>query len=333
MKQSIEQDSTRSGSLVSRIIPGLGLPLVLLLAVALRFSRLGQFDNRYYTATVASMLQSWHNFLFASFDPGGVVSVDKPPVAFWLDSVPGALLGVSGLSVTLPHALAGIASVALVYALLRPAYGKGTGILAALALAVIPVAVAMDSRNEPDSIVALELLLAAFCVVRATRSHPLRWLLAAAFIIGIGFNTKMGVALVPVPALLLYYALATSRSWRLRLAHMGLALGLMTTVSLAWVGLVAATPPDRRPYVGSTPDNSIWTLVVEYNGFRRFTSFIGPPPSPRTPAAAPRGFTPPPGATVYPGTAPPATAFEPAWASVAGECPGAVHTAFSQPAG
>ena len=280
-------------SLVSRIIPRLGLPLVLLLAVALRFSRLGQFHNQYYTATVASMLQSWHNFLFASFDPGGVVSVDKPPVAFWLDSVPGALLGVSGFSVTLPHALAGLASVALVYALLRPAYGKGTALLAALALAVIPVAVAMDSRNEPDSIVTLELLIAAFCVVRASRSHPLRWLLAAAFIIGVGFNTKMGVALVPVPALLLYYALATPGRWRIRLAHLGLALGLMTTISLAWVGLVAATPPDRRPYVGSTPDNSIWTLVVEYNGLRRFTSFIGPRPSPGTPLPPPGGSQPP----------------------------------------
>ena len=283
MKQSREQDTLRLSSLIRRIIPGLGLPLVLLLAAALRFSRLGQFDNRYYTATVASMLQSWHNFLFASFDPGGVVSVDKPPVAFWLDSVPGALLGVSGFSVTLLHALAGIASVALVYALLRPAYGKATGLLAALALAVIPVAVAMDSRNEPDSIVTLELLLAAFCVVRATRSHPLRWLLAAAFIIGVGFNTKMGVALVPVPALFIYYALATSGSWRLRLAHLGLASGLMMVVSLAWIGLVAATPPDRRPYVGSTPDNSIWTLVVEYNGLRRFTSFIGPRPPLATP--------------------------------------------------
>lgn len=293
MKQPGEQHTISFSSPINRIIPGLGLPLVLLLAAALRFSRLGQFDNQYYTATVASMLTSWHNFLFASFDPGGVVSVDKPPVAFWLDSVPGALLGVSGFSVTLLHALAGIASVALLYALLRPAYGKTTALLAALALAVIPVAVAMDSRNEPDSIVSLELLLAAFCVVRATRSHPLRWLMAAAFIIGVGFNTKMGVALVPVPALLLYYALATSGRWRLRLAHLGLALGLMTVVSLAWVGLVAATPPDRRPYVGSTPDNSIWTLVVEYNGLRRFTSFIGPRPSPGTPLPPPGQSSPP----------------------------------------
>ncbi|MEK7848398.1 MAG: hypothetical protein AAB270_05700, partial [Chloroflexota bacterium] len=78
------------------ILPVLGLLLILLLAAWLRFSRLGQFDNQYYTATVASMLTSWHNFLYASFDPGGVVSVDKPPFAFWLDSVPVALLGVSG---------------------------------------------------------------------------------------------------------------------------------------------------------------------------------------------------------------------------------------------
>ena len=267
--------ANESGAL-RRIIPGVGLGLILLLAAWLRFSRLGQFDNEYYTATVATMLGGWHNFLFASFDPGGVVSVDKPPVAFWLDSIPASLLGVSGFSVSLVHALAGLASVALLYALIRPVWGRPTALMAALALAVIPVAVSMDSRNEPDSILSFELLLATFCVVRAVERRRFGWLLAAAIVIGIGFNTKMGAALVPVPAFMAYYALASARRWRARIWHLALAVSVMVAVSLSWVGMVAATPPDKRPYVGSTQDNSIWTLVVEYNGLNRFTSFIGP---------------------------------------------------------
>ena len=57
---------------------------VLLIAVVLRCWRLDQnnYGNEYYSAGVWSMLQSWHNFFFNSFDPAGFISVDKPPVAF-----------------------------------------------------------------------------------------------------------------------------------------------------------------------------------------------------------------------------------------------------------
>lgn len=48
---------------------------------SLRISRLGDYDNPYYTATVASTLQGVHKFFFASFDPLGVVMVDKPPTS------------------------------------------------------------------------------------------------------------------------------------------------------------------------------------------------------------------------------------------------------------
>ncbi|MBI2919197.1 MAG: glycosyltransferase family 39 protein [Chloroflexi bacterium] len=267
-----------------RGLPRLGLPAVLLLAAWLRFSRLGQSDNQYYTAAVASMLQSWHNFFFVSFDPGGVVTVDKPPFGLWLDALPAALLGVSGWSVSLVHAVAGLGSVGLLYMLVRPVYGRAAALLATLAVAVMPAAVAMDSRNEPDSVVAFLLVLTAFCVVRATGARSPSWLLlAGAVAAGIGFNTKMWVALVPMPVFLAYYLLAGPRTWRLRLAHVAAALAVLAVVSLSWVWVVAATPPERRPYIGSTRDNSIWTLVVEYNGLQRLGGFIGP----RKPAPVP----------------------------------------------
>ncbi len=224
------------------------------------------------------MLKSGHNFFFASFDPGGVVTVDKPPVGLWLDSLPAAMFGVSGWSVSLVHAMAGLGSVGLLYALVRPVYGRATALLAALAVALMPAAVAMDSRNEPDSIVVFILVLTAFCVVRAARSGRPLWLLAGAVTAGIGFNTKMWVALVPMPVFLAYYIVAGPHTWRLRLVHAGVALGVLAVVSLSWVAVVAATPPERRPYVGSTRDNSVWTLVVEYNGLQRLGGFIGPRP-------------------------------------------------------
>ena len=91
---------------------------ILLLAVFLNFYRLGQegYANLYYTAAVKSMLSSWHNFFFVSFDSAGFVSVDKPPLGLWIQTASAALLGFSGLSVLLPQALAGVLSVfALLY--------------------------------------------------------------------------------------------------------------------------------------------------------------------------------------------------------------------------
>lgn len=35
--------------------------------------------NNFYTAAIVSMSKSWHNFWYASFDPAGFITVDKPP--------------------------------------------------------------------------------------------------------------------------------------------------------------------------------------------------------------------------------------------------------------
>ena len=86
-----------------RLAPWLAVPAILALAAGLRFSRIDDFHNSYYTATVSSMLQSPSNFLFGSFDPGGVVTVDKPPAAFWLQAASAALFGVSPWAVNLPR--------------------------------------------------------------------------------------------------------------------------------------------------------------------------------------------------------------------------------------
>src|SRR6478672_2162484 len=91
-----------------------GLAAVLLLSAALNLYHLDRvgYGNQYYAAAVLSMLQSWHNLFFVSFDPGGFVSVDKPPLGFWIQAASAKVLGLfgvgySGFSVLLPEALAG----------------------------------------------------------------------------------------------------------------------------------------------------------------------------------------------------------------------------------
>jgi hypothetical protein len=85
----------------THLLPMLGRPesiaLAAILAVAalLDFVNLGRigWGNTYYAASVRSMLQSWHNFFFVSFDPGGFVTVDKPPAGFWLQTLSAKLFG------------------------------------------------------------------------------------------------------------------------------------------------------------------------------------------------------------------------------------------------
>ena len=59
------------------------------LAAVLNLWALGQngWANEYYSAAVRSMASSWHNFLYASFDPSGVMTVDKPPLALWVQAL------------------------------------------------------------------------------------------------------------------------------------------------------------------------------------------------------------------------------------------------------
>src|ERR1700693_3805064 len=114
------------------------LAAILAMAAALRFWRLGEtgFITPYYLAGVRSMLEGWHNFFFNAFDPAGFVSLDKPPVAFWLQTLSAKLLGFSELSVLLPQAIEGLAAIALLYLLVRRQLGIAAGLLAALFLAL-----------------------------------------------------------------------------------------------------------------------------------------------------------------------------------------------------
>ena len=261
----------------------LGLLLAATIGAFLRFSRLGDYDNSYYTATVASMLQSAHNFVFASFDPAGVVMVDKPPVSFWVQAVPASILGVSKWSVTLPEAIMGTLAIVILYWAIRTVFGRLAAIVAALVLAVVPASVVIDSRNEPDSLLSFTLLLAAVSIVRAVQTGKWRWLIAFGVLMGIGFNTKMLVAFIPLPAFLLFYVLVAKYPIHQLVMRTTFVVGVLLFVSVSWVTVVALTPSENRPYVGSTPDNSIWTLVFEYNGINRFTSFIGPRPEQASP--------------------------------------------------
>jgi 4-amino-4-deoxy-L-arabinose transferase-like glycosyltransferase len=250
---------------------------ILALSTLLNVYKLAQngYANTYYAAAVRSMLLSWHNFFFASFDPGGLVSVDKPPLALWVETASAKIFGFSSLAILLPEALAGIAAVGLLYLLVERYFGRVAGLIAALALAVSPVSVAVARDNNPDALFVLLLVAAAYVGARAIESGRLRTLLGAAVLTGLAFETKMLAAAIVVPGIAAGYLAFSRVSWRTRIVHSALATGVLVAVSGAWIAAVQLTPAVDRPYVGSTSDNSALSLALGYNGLGRVTGQTG----------------------------------------------------------
>jgi 4-amino-4-deoxy-L-arabinose transferase-like glycosyltransferase len=255
----------------SRLWRRLGLGGVMLISIFMNFYQLGQngFANLYYAAAIRSMLDNLHNFFFVAFDPGGFVSLDKPPLGFWLQAVSAKIFGFTPFSIFLPQALAGVLSVLLLYHLVRKHFGVVAGLLAALALAISPISVLTNRNNTIDSTLVLVMLLGAWAVLRAAEKGKLRWLLLCAVFVGLGFNIKMLEAYLVVPAYGLLYLLAAPRRIWIRLAQLALAALLMLTISLSWAVAVDLTPAASRPYVGSSQNNSEISLALGYNGIQR----------------------------------------------------------------
>jgi 4-amino-4-deoxy-L-arabinose transferase-like glycosyltransferase len=257
-----------------RILPTLrrselaGLAGVLLTATVLRLWDLDAngFGNEYYAAGVRSMLQGIHLFFYNAFDPAGLVSLDKPPLAFWIQTAFAAVLGYSGWAIHLPQALAGVASAALLYSLVRRPFGRIAAFFAALLLAVSPVTVAADRSNNTDSWLVLLLLVAA---ALALRGRGLSLVLAMAAL-GFAFNVKMLAALVCGPALLMGWWLASTLDWRQRLKWLAAGGVTLTIVALSWAVAFDLTPRSSRPVAGSSKANSMLELIVAHNGLERF---------------------------------------------------------------
>jgi 4-amino-4-deoxy-L-arabinose transferase-like glycosyltransferase len=255
----------------------LALGGVMIVSLFMNFYQLGQngFGNLYYAAAIRSMLDSWHNFFFVSLDPGGFVSVDKPPLGFWLQTASAKLFGFTPFSIFLPQALAGVLSVLLLYHLVRRHFGVVAGLLAALALAISPISVVTNRNNTIDSILVLSMLLGAWAVMRAAETGKWRWLMLTAVLVGLGFNIKMLEAYLVVPAYALLYLLAAPRSLKMRIAQLLVAGVVMLTISLSWAVAVDLTPASQRPYVGSSQDNSELSLSLGYNGVQRLLGQFG----------------------------------------------------------
>ena len=227
------------------------LPLVALAAVLnlWALSRNG-WANDYYSAAVRSMSSSWHNFLFASLDPSGVMTVDKPPLALWVQAL-------SVRAVRLPpaqHARApGADGRRERRARLRPRPPRASAASAASS----PGSRSRSRRSPwrsratttPTRCSCSARVAALWFAVRALEDGRTRWLVLAGVCVGLGFETKMRVALTVVPGIApAWLWVAPAARGRLHALRQLLAGGAaMMLVGGAWPALVELIPAVRPP--------------------------------------------------------------------------------------
>ncbi|PZF98095.1 ArnT family glycosyltransferase [Micromonospora deserti] len=227
--------------------------------------------NSFYAAAVQAGSVSWTAFFYGSSDAANSITVDKTPASLWLMALSVRVFGLNSWAMLVPQALCGVAAVGVLYATVRRWYGPAAGLIAGAVLAVTPVATLMFRFNNPDALLVLLLVAAAYATVRAVERASTRWLVLTGVLVGFGFLTKMLQAFLVVPVFAGVYLLAApTGAWR-RIRQLLLA-GLAVLVAAGWwVAIVELVPASARPYIGGSQTNSILELTLGYNGLGRIT--------------------------------------------------------------
>ncbi|MDX6683941.1 MAG: hypothetical protein QOF86_69, partial [Baekduia sp.] len=220
----------RRGDDPAWVRPGLLAVVALAAVLCLWDLTTNGMSNDYYAAAVKSGTESWKAWFFGALDPGSFITVDKPPLSLWLMGLSARVFGFSSFSMLLPDALCTIGAVALLYVMVKRAFGPAAGLAAALALATTPITVAIARVNNPDALLVLLLVASAFFTQKAISNGRTRPLLLAGAMVGLAFMTKMLQGWMLVPALGAAYLLAGPPRLVTRLAQLAGALATMLAV-------------------------------------------------------------------------------------------------------
>ena len=248
---------------------GLG---VLLLATAVMYLwhiTINGMGNQFYAGAAQAGSKNWEALLFGSLDSHNFISVDKPPVSQWVMGLSGQIFGFSSASMLVPEALMAVTAVALLYGAVRRISGPRAALLAGTALALMPVAALMFRYNNPDAVMVLLMMTAAYCTVRALERASATWIALAGVALGFAFLAKMLEGLMVMPAIGVVYLFAAPTSVRRRLLQLVGALVAFLASSGWFVALTLVWPASSRPYIAGSTDNNFMNLVLGYNGFAR----------------------------------------------------------------
>ncbi|WP_405765997.1 glycosyltransferase family 39 protein [Streptomyces sp. NBC_00080] len=243
---------------------------ILVLATALYAWNLSSITgNTFYDAAVYSGTKSWKAFFFGALDAGSFITVDKPPFALWVMGLSARAFGYGTWQLMLPMVAVGTGSVALLYRLVKRDFGAVAGTISALALTLTPITVAITRDTNPDPILVFLMLLGAAALLKSVRTGRLMPLVWSGVAIGFAFNTKMMQAYVVLPAFFLVYLWAANAPLGKRIRNLAVGTVALIVSSAWWMVVVDLIPASSRPYIGGSTDNTVWDLVIGYNGFGR----------------------------------------------------------------
>lgn len=229
------------------------------------------WGNSFYAAAVQAGSVSWKAFLFGSSDAANSITVDKPPASLWIMELSVRIFGLNSWSLLLPQVLMAVLSVGIMYAIVARRFGYGAASIAGAGLATTPTFALMFRYDNPDALLTLTLLGAAWAMLHALEDGRTRWLVLTGAVVGLGFLTKQLQAFLVVPALAVTYAAFGPPRLGVRLLQL-LAAGAAVLVTAGWwVAIVQLVPAADRPWVGGSKTDSILDLTFGYNGLGRLT--------------------------------------------------------------
>ena len=183
--------------------PALAALLVLTALLYLAGLDRNGWGNEFYAAAVQAGTKSWKAFLFGSVDSGNFITVDKPAGFLWVMELSARIFGVNYWSLLVPQALAGVATVGVLYTTVRRWFGPAAGLVAGAVMALAPVAALMFRLDDPDALLTLMITLAGYAMTRAIESGKTRWVALAGVFVGAGFLCKYMAAFMVLRFLLL----------------------------------------------------------------------------------------------------------------------------------
>lgn len=225
--------------------------------------------NSFYAAAVQAASKSWKAWFFGSFDASNFITVDKPPASTWVMGLSARIFGYNSWSMLVPQALECVAAVGLLHSAVKRVSGPAAGLIAGAMLALTPAVALIFRFNNPDALLVLLMVTAAYCMVRALEQASTKWVLLTGVALGFAFLAKMLQGWLIVPALGLAYLICAPTSVKRRLLQLIGGLVAMIVACGWWVAIVELWPADSRPYIGGSENNSVLELVFGYNGLGR----------------------------------------------------------------
>jgi 4-amino-4-deoxy-L-arabinose transferase-like glycosyltransferase len=234
------------------------------------------YANTYYSAAALAASQSWSAWFFGSFDANNFITVDKPPLGTMLMGLSVRLFGLSSWSVLLPEALAGVATVGVLFVAVKHSFGAAAATIAAVVMALTPAAVLIFRFNNPDALLTLLFVLSAWALLRSLEHGSYRWMALAATCVGLAFLTKYLQAYLVLPGYALVFGFSANTTLRRRIVGLGVALATVLMTSGWWVAIVEMLPAGSKPFIGGSTTGSPLDLIFGYDGLGRIFGGSGP---------------------------------------------------------